>query len=132
MIFDINTNYLSSIKLLEIFEYINNPPEYLIKMAIKHNSYNIQFLKDKEKWIFHIIKENPYAIKDFKNPSKEAQLYALSFIDESNYNIFICKYINNPCKEVVFQDTLYCLKLKVWNKMGNVKLIRSRKKLVLE
>lgn len=132
MIFDIDdTTHSVRMKLVQLFKYIKDPPDYLIKLAILHREENIQFLKDKEKWVFHIIKKNPYTIKDINCPSKEAQLYALSFILEENYFIFT-QNIDFPCKEVLFQDTLYCLKLKVWAKMNYPKLARSGKKLVLE
>lgn len=129
-----DTDHHFYLTLAKNIKHIIDPPDSLIELAIRHNSENIKYLniKDKNKWIFHVIKEDPYKIKYFKNPTKEAQLYALSFIKEEDYMSFIRDFIDNTCKEVLFQDTLFELKLKAWKKMNYHKVIRSRTKLVLE
>lgn len=132
MILKINVTNENKFKLVSLFKYIIDPPDYFIKLAIDHGFENMKYIKDPDNWIFYTIKvKGPYIIQHFKNPTKEAQLYALSFVNEEEYMTFIRDYIDNPCREVLFQDTLYTLKLKVWRDK-KVNLVRSRKKIVLE
>jgi len=69
----------NEIALHQIFEFIEDPPEFLQLAAVKQNGHTIQYIKNpSEEMKLAAVKQNGWAIAFIKNPSEEMKLTAVA------------------------------------------------------